>query len=230
MRLDRYLCQVTDLSRSEARSAIRAGRVCVDGVAVRQASRQVNMHTPVVLDEYALTPPLPRYFMLNKPAGVVCATEDPSHRTALDLFDIVRPERLHIAGRLDIDATGLVLVTDDGQWSHRITSPNKACGKTYRVVLAEALRDQDVMRIRQGINLHREAKPTRPARLQMLGGSQLRLTITEGKYHQVKRMFAAVGNRVLSLHRESIGALVLDENLASGAYRSLTPEEVEFFN
>jgi 16S rRNA pseudouridine516 synthase len=229
MRLDRYLSQVTDLSRSEARSAIRVGRVCIDGEAVRQASCQVDIHTPVMLDEHPLTPPLPRYFMLNKPAGVVCATEDPSHRTVLDLFHIVRPE-MHIAGRLDIDATGLVLVTDDGQWSHRITSPNKACGKTYRVVLADALRDQDAIRIQQGVHLHHEAKPTRPARLQMLGESLLRLTITEGKYHQVKRMFAAVGHRVLSLHRESIGALVLDQNLAAGAYRSLTPEEVEFFN
>ena len=229
MRLDRYLSQVTELSRSQARSAIRAGRVLVEGVAVNQPSRQVESQTAVVLDDLALRPPLPRYYMLNKPLGVVCATRDPSHRTVLDLLDTVGFGSLHIAGRLDIDASGLVLITDDGQWSHRITAPVRDCGKTYRVGLAEPLSEADAERLRQGVELRHESKPTRPAELQMLGESRLRLTITEGKYHQVKRMLAAVGNRVVSLHRESIGGLTLDEGLAEGEYRLLSQEEVALF-
>ncbi|MES9942336.1 MAG: 16S rRNA pseudouridine(516) synthase RsuA [Candidatus Thiodiazotropha sp. 6PLUC2] len=229
MRLDRYISQVTELSRSEVRSAIRAGRVSVDGSAIVQPAHQVAISASVLFDEQILAAPLPRYYMLNKPAGVVCATQDPSHRTVLDLLPQVRSDKLHIAGRLDIDSTGLVLITDDGQWSHRVTSPLKACGKTYRVELKSALSDADALQIEQGVTLHHEKKPTRPAVLQKLGETHLRLTITEGKYHQVKRMFAAVGNRVVALHRESIGALTLDEHLDPGAHRPLTPEEVDLF-
>ena len=229
MRLDRYLSQVTELSRSEARSAIRAGRVSVDGRAIVRPAHQVDTAAAVLFDEQTLATPLPRYYMLNKPAGVVCATQDSSHRTVLDLLGQDRYDNLHIAGRLDIDATGLVLITDDGQWSHRVTSPVKACGKTYRVELKSALSDADALQIEQGVTLHHEKKPTRPATLQMLSENHLCLTITEGKYHQVKRMFASVGNRVVALHRESIGALTLDKQLAPGAHRSLTAEEVDLF-
>lgn len=229
MRLDRYLSQVTELSRSEARSAIKSGRVWVDGVAVLQPAQHLDLPASVVFDAQVLDAPQPRYLMLNKPLGVVCATQDPSHRTVLDLLDLERLDKLHIAGRLDIDTTGLVLITDDGQWSHRITSPVRGCGKTYRVELNYPLSDADAMRIRQGVLLHQQQKPTRPASLQMLSETHLRLTISEGKYHQVKRMFAAVGNRVITLHRESIGALTLDQRLAPGEHRPLTPEELKLF-
>jgi 16S rRNA pseudouridine516 synthase len=229
MRLDRYLSQVTPLSRSDARSAIRAGRVHVDGVSMLCPAYQVDPGVEVIFDGQPLETPAPRYYMLNKPAGVVCASRDPSHRTVLALFDLVRPDRLHVAGRLDIDATGLVLVTDDGQWSHRITSPVKACGKTYLVTLKHELSDTAALQIEQGVVLHNEEKPTRPASLQKLDETHFRLSITEGRYHQVKRMFAAVGNRVVALHRLSIGPLVLDEQLAAGAYRPLTPDEINAF-
>jgi 16S rRNA pseudouridine516 synthase len=167
--------------------------------------------------------------MVNKPAGVVCATQDPSHRTILELLQLPRSETLHIAGRLDIDATGLVLITDDGQWSHRITSPARRCSKTYLVELKHPLKEAQAETIRQGVSLRNESKPTRPADLQLVDQIHLRLTITEGKYHQVKRMFAAVGNRVVGLHRESIGALSLDESLSMGDYRSLNPIEIGLF-
>ncbi|MEJ2622192.1 MAG: 16S rRNA pseudouridine(516) synthase RsuA [Candidatus Thiodiazotropha sp.] len=229
MRLDRYLSQITELSRSQSRQMIRVGRVSVDGLVVAQPAYQVEHSAQIRLDERLLESPLPRYYMVNKPAGVVCATQDPSHRTILDLLDLARPETLHIAGRLDIDATGLVLITDDGQWSHRITSPVRRCDKTYLVALKYPLEEAQAAAIRQGITLRSESKPTRPAVLQMVDETHLRLTITEGKYHQVKRMFAAVGNRVVGLHRQSIGSLILDENLSAGQYRALTQVEAKVF-
>jgi 16S rRNA pseudouridine516 synthase len=229
MRLDRYLSQVTELSRSQSRQMIRVGRVSVDGVVIAQPAYQVELNGQIRLDERLLDSPLPRYFMVNKPAGVVCATCDPSHRTILDLLDLARPETLHIAGRLDIDTTGLVLITDDGQWSHRITSPARDCDKTYLVTLKYPLKEAQATTIRQGVSLRSESKPTRPADLQLVDETHLRLSITEGKYHQVKRMFAAVGNRVVGLHRESIGPLALDKSLSAGQYRALTQVEIEIF-
>lgn len=229
MRLDRYLCQVTDLTRSQARTIIRGGRVSVDGAPVTQPARQVDTQAEVSLDQGLLAAPLPRYFMLNKPQGVVCATRDPSQRTVLDLFDEPRQGALHIAGRLDIDTSGLVLVTDDGRWSHRITAPSRHCAKTYHVTLAEPLTSAQALGLAGGILLKGEGKPTKPAIVEGLSPSELLLTITEGRYHQVKRMFAALGNRVVALHRVSIGGLSLDESLVPGAYRPLTALEIGLF-
>jgi 16S rRNA pseudouridine516 synthase len=229
MRLDRYLCQTTDLTRSQARSVIRGGRVSVAGAQITQPACQVGVQTEVTLDERLLVPPLPRYFMLNKPLGVVCATRDPSQRTVLDLFDVPKRSALHIAGRLDIDSSGLVLVTDDGQWSHRITAPSNHCPKVYHVTLAEPLTEEQAASVSAGLLLKGESKPTKPARVERVSARELRLTITEGRYHQVKRMFAALGNHVVALHRLSIGGLALDQSLAPGAYRPLSAEEIALF-
>ncbi|MEW8505837.1 MAG: 16S rRNA pseudouridine(516) synthase RsuA [Candidatus Thiodiazotropha sp.] len=229
MRLDRYLCETTELSRSQARSAIREGRVRVGGVPVTRPACRLEADAEVILDQCLLSPPRPRYFMLNKPLGVVCATRDPSQRTVLDLCDLPRQSRLHIAGRLDIDTSGLVLLTDDGQWSHRITAPSSLCRKCYLVTLAEPLGDAQVSRLTAGLRLRGESKPTKPAMVERLTAAELRLTITEGRYHQVKRMFAALGNRVVALHRESIGELSLDQSLEPGDYRPLRPPEIALF-
>ncbi|MES9828346.1 MAG: pseudouridine synthase [Candidatus Thiodiazotropha sp.] len=229
MRLDRYLCQTTDLTRSQARSIIRGGRVSVGGAPVTQPASQVDMQAEVVLDDSLLPPPLPRYFMFNKPLGVVCATRDPSQRTVLDLFDVPKRNALHIAGRLDIDSTGLVLVTDDGQWSHRITAPSNHCPKTYHVTLAEPLTVEQASSVGAGLLLKGESRPTKPATIERVSELELHLTITEGRYHQVKRMFAALGNRVVALHRLSIGGLSLDQSLVPGGYRSLKRQEIELF-
>lgn len=226
IRLDRFLSNATALSRSQARKAIRAGRVRVNGELAKQADAGVGHSCQVCLDGMAVAPPLPRYFMLNKPQGVVCASEDPTHRTAIGLLDLPNPAGLHFAGRLDIDATGLLLITDDGQWSHGIVSPSRHCEKTYRVGLEWALEELDAQRLREGIMLRGEERETRPARLECISPQEWLITISEGRYHQVKRMFAALGNRVTGLHRESIGGLSLDPALKTGAYRSLTGEEV----
>jgi 16S rRNA pseudouridine516 synthase len=229
MRLDRYLCQVTDLTRSQARKVIRGGRVLVGKSAVKQPAQQVDDQADVILDGNCLPRPSPRYFMLNKPIGVVCATHDPSQRTVLDLLQEPNRDALHIAGRLDIDTTGLVLVTDNGHWSHRITAPSRHCGKTYHVTLAEPLSPEQESDICAGLLLKGERKPTKPASIERLSANEVLLTITEGKYHQVKRMFAAQGNRVESLHRLSIGGISLDEALAPGEYRPLFEQEIGLF-
>jgi 16S rRNA pseudouridine516 synthase len=166
--------------------------------------------------------------MLHKPAGCVCATADREHRTVLDLLGAERASGLHIAGRLDIDATGLVLLTDDGDWSHRLTSPRHSFPKTYRVTLDAPLGAQAAT-LRAGVALRNEPRRCAPAALEPLGDNRWRVTIREGKYHQVKRMFAAVGNHVVALHRERIGRVALDPRLAPGEFRALTPDEIASF-
>ena len=226
MRLDRYLSQNTDLSRSQARREIRRGRVTLDGGRVRDPAAAVPVGGRVSLDGAPVSARGPRYYMLHKPVGWVSVTRHERHPTVLDLLGDEPRAGLHAAGRLDLSASGLVLITDDGDWSHRLTSPRRQCPKRYRVSLAEPLTEAQATALRAGVVLRGETSPTRPARLEVLDAATLLLTLTEGRYHQVKRMCAAVGNRVQALHREAIGPLELDPGLAPGQWRALTPEEV----
>lgn len=226
LRLDRLLARVSGLGRAQAQRLIRAGEVRVDGKPVTDPGQHVDADTHL---EYAGTVPgtlRPRYFMLNKPAGVVCATHDRMHRTVLDLLDVPNKSGLHVAGRLDIDATGLVLITDDGEWSHRITAPRYKLPKSYRVLLNAALDSAAISALERGVQLRNEPKRCAPALIECHAGNEVRITIPEGKYHQVKRMCAAIGYRVLGLHRERIGPVVLDPKLDSAAYRELTGHEL----
>lgn len=227
MRLDKYLASVTDLSRSDAKRAIRDGFVAVEGRTVVEAQYEVAADARVALEGRMLRSALPRYFMLHKPEGYVCATKDRTHSTVLDLLHEDNIEALHIVGRLDVDTTGLVLITDDGQWSHRITAPKSDCDKTYLLRTAAPIAGDAIEQFARGLFLHEEKHRLKPARLDLIDSHNARLTISEGKYHQVKRMFGALGNAVVSLHRERIGAIVLDPALAEGEYRPLTPVEVE---
>lgn len=221
IRLDKLLCHATGITRSQAQKNIRRREVEVDGVAVRDPSLQVHEGNVVFWQGHEIRLSGPRYFMMNKPTGVVCATVDSQHSTVLDLLEETNLRGLHVAGRLDIDTTGLVLISDDGEWSHRITSPRRQCEKRYRVTLAEPLQTSLIEHFAAGIELKNEEEKTRPAVLTILAPTEAQLVITEGKYHQVKRMFAAVGNRVVTLHREAIGEIVLPDDLAVGEYRSL---------
>ena len=226
MRLDRLLSHAAGLTRSEAHRAVRAGRVAVDGAPVRDAAFKVGEGAAVTIDGVPVGPRGPRYLMLHKPAGCVCATSDGLHKTVLDLLPLVDRAGLHVVGRLDLDVTGLVLLTDDGDWSHRVTAPRRKCPKTYHADLADPIAEDALDALRHGVRLRGEDRDTRPAAVERLGAARVRITVTEGRYHQVKRMFAAVGNRVTALHRERIGPVGLDPALPPGAWRELTPDEV----
>ncbi len=227
MRLDKYLSNATDLSRSQAKKLIKDGRVRVDGVKITDASQHVQLQQSVLVEEALINTPGPRYFMLHKPHGYVCARRDRRHATVIDLLNESRTEQLHIAGRLDIDSTGLVLLTDDGRWSHRVTSPRKVCRKHYLVTLDRPLQKQDITTFAKGILLEGEKRKTRPAELIIQADRQAEVIITEGRFHQIKRMFAAIGNHVETLHRTQIGTIVLDSTLQAGNYRPLHQNEIE---
>ena len=226
MRLDQYLANSTGLSRKDAKRAIGTGRAQINGEPCKQAKQQVSEADDVWLDGEPVNLPGEHYLMMHKPEGVISATTDSAQPTALDLLPAALAARVHIAGRLDKDTTGLLLLTSDGQWSHQITSPRHQCPKTYRVTLAEALTDSARTQLEQGIVLKGESSPTQPAQVAVIRDDQIDLTIHEGRYHQVKRMLAAVGNRVVALHRHRIGPLVLDDTLQPGDYRELTANEV----
>ncbi|MBW4934703.1 16S rRNA pseudouridine(516) synthase RsuA [Marinobacter sp. F4206] len=226
VRLDQFIATSTALSRKDAKRAISSGRVQVDGNVCKTPNTKLPPEAEVTLDGQACTLPGERYLMLNKPAGVVSATRDSDHPTALDLLPRELSGNLHIAGRLDADTTGLLLLTTDGQWSHRITSPRVDCPKTYLVTLSDDLSEPAVRELQQGVSLRNDPQPTRPAGVRVLEPRLIELTLSEGRYHQVKRMLAAVGNHVEALHRLRIGAITLDSELEPGQFRALTPEEI----
>ncbi|WP_159268746.1 pseudouridine synthase [Zhongshania aliphaticivorans] len=226
LRLDRYLSSVTDYSRSDAKKLIKSGDIAVGGVVVTDVRYMVSSDVLVSLNGAALRHVGPRYLMLNKPIGYICAARDRRHSTVLDLLDEDNPERLHVAGRLDIDTTGLVLLTDDGSWSHAITSPHRKCWKSYYIETADVIDDRTIAHFARGVFLKDDKVRTLPGELTILADCSARLKICEGRYHQVKRMFGAEGNAVVRLHREAIGEIQLDPHLAEGEYRYLTETEV----
>lgn len=231
MRLDRYIANASGLSRRQVHRLIRTGDVLVNGTAARN-STAVAESDCVTLYGDAVTPAHHVYIALHKPSGYICATMDADHPTVLDLLghnqETFHPtEPLQVVGRLDIDTTGLVLVTTDGQWNHRVTSPNGNCHKTYEVSLAQAITQEDIHKLEQGVLLRSESKPTRPCVIRAHNPTQVTIELREGKYHQVKRMFAAMGNRVTQLHRSAIGAIQLDASLPAGSFRPLTAAEID---
>ena len=227
-RLDKLLADSGRFTRSEARGAIRAGRVTVDAAAVRKPEEKFDAeHVVIRVDGEAINCAAVRYFMLYKPAGVLSATDDPSCATVLDLLPPeLRRLGLFPVGRLDKDTTGLLLLTNDGDFAHRVISPKKHVPKRYRAALDGQPDAADVAAFAAGLVLA-DGTVCLPAKLELPEMNVGRITVYEGKYHQVKRMFAARGHTVLALHREQIGALPLDAGLQPGEYRELLPEETE---
>lgn len=207
---------------------IKSGRVTVNGSVEYDQGRKVKADDVILVNGATVSEEGEVYLALYKPAGVLCATEDDEDETVLDLVDGFTHKELHMAGRLDKDTTGLVLLTSDGQWSHRVTSPKFCCKKVYVLRTADPIPESVVEEFAKGIMLREELKATRPAHLELIGECEARLTITEGKYHQVKRMFGAVGNKVIELHRESVGRVTL-RDLEPGEYYELTEEEILSF-
>ncbi|OOF52082.1 16S rRNA pseudouridine(516) synthase [Rodentibacter genomosp. 1] len=227
MRLDKFIAENTGLTRSQASKAIRQSAVKINGEIEKNSARKISPEDGIYFEETRLTwLEGGQYLMLNKPQGCVCSNDDGDYPTIYQFFDYPLAGKLHSAGRLDVDTTGLVLLTDDGQWSHRITSPKHHCEKTYLVTLADPVEPHYERTFEEGILLRGEKTPTKPAKLEILDDYNVNLTISEGRYHQVKRMFAALGNKVVELHRWKIGEVVLDETLEEGEYRPLTQAEI----
>lgn len=228
-RLDKVLASAGIGSRKDVRRIIRSGRVSVSGERVDDPTRGIIPAEVVVAVDGTPIRTGPITVMLNKPSGLVTATKDPGHRTVLELFPPALARRLFPAGRLDKDTEGLLILTDDGQLCHRLISPNHGVEKEYVASLDGSLSPEVIERFAEGIVL-KDGYTTRPARLRAIDSGPpgiASVTIAEGKYHQVKRMFAANGLRVTSLKRLRIGALRLPEELPSGKYRHLTPAEVD---
>jgi len=230
MRLDKYLCSSTEYTRAMAKRAIGKGQVTINDQTVTNPATKVDDQAIVTLGGQTISIVGNRYILLHKPVDFICSTVDESHPSVINLVDVEKRQLLHIAGRLDADTTGLVLITDDGKWSHAITSPKRHCKKRYRAELSEAIEPpeqaQIIEQFKTGIQLNHEIGLTRPATLEFVSPFEVLLTINEGKYHQVKRMFAAIGNKVVELHREAIGAIELGD-LELGDWRHLTEQEVK---
>ena len=226
IRLDKYISNATDLSRSEVKRLIKYGEVTVDNDPVTNSAQKVTGSEDICIEGSTISMAKNRYFMLHKPTGVVSATKDNNNRTALELIYEHRSAELQIAGRLDIDTTGLLLVTDDGQWNHKLTSPRSNCQKIYEVKLGIPITPDYQDKLAKGVWLEGEKHPCLPATLKVIDDRTVVLSIAEGKYHQVKRMFAALGNHVEALHRTQVGGIILDEDLEPGDYRPLTEQEV----
>ncbi|WP_448652498.1 16S rRNA pseudouridine(516) synthase [Pseudomonas fluorescens] len=227
MRVDRFLSNLPRFNRQQVRLLLVERRVTVDGVAVSDPHHEVREFSRVCVDDEVLQVGKPaRYFMLHKPQGCVSATTDPQHPTVLDLLDEPDKGELHIAGRLDFNTTGLMLITNDGQWSRRLTQPQTKLPKVYRVETEQVITPAYAVTFAAGLYFAFEDLTTQPAELELLGPRTARLSIVEGRYHQVKRMFGHFDNKVIGLHRERMGALVLDDLLAPGEYRALTENEI----
>lgn len=236
IRLDKYLADMGCGTRQEAKKLIRQGRVSVDGEAITKPEMKINEPKQIVcVDGKEIGYEAYEYYMLNKPAGVISATEDKYTETVVDLIKDKKRKDLFPAGRLDKDTEGLLLITNDGALAHRLLSPKKHVDKCYYAKVAGLVTEEDKRKFSEGINIGTTEEPemTMPAELQIISAhesekvSEIRLTIQEGKFHQVKRMFQAVDKEVVYLKRERMGTLVLDKTLAPGEYRPLTKKEIE---
>ena len=233
IRLDKYLADMGVGTRQEVKKYMKQGRVTIDGEIVKKPETKVDTDkSKVCFDGKEVAYAQYEYYMLNKPAGVISATEDSRCETVIDLIESKKRKDLFPVGRLDKDTEGLLLITNDGALAHRLLSPKKHVDKCYFARVQGKVTEEDVEAFSKGVNIgtSEEEEWTMPGELVIVNSdeiSEIRLTIQEGKFHQVKRMFAAVGKEVIYLKRERMGTLVLDESLALGEYRELTDEELK---
>ena len=227
MRLDRFISNSPAFNRSQARLLISQGQVVINGAQCREATFEVRIFDEVTVQGECLQKGIAaKYIMLNKPKGVVSATMHPEHPTVLDLIPEALRGDLHIAGRLDLTTTGLLILTNDGQWSRRLTNPGSTLGKRYLVETDKPILDEYIQTFAKGLYFAFEDLITLPAKLEILTPHTAYLTLHEGRYHQVKRMFGHFQNKVIALHREQMGPILLDKTLAPGEWRYLTPDEI----
>lgn len=227
MRLDKFLSDQGVASRKELKAIIRHGRVSVDGITVIKPETKIDSDVNrICVDGDHISYSKYRYFMLDKPCGILTATEDKKQKTVLELLSPeMRRMNLFPVGRLDKDTSGLLLLTNDGDFAHRVISPKFSVKKRYYAEVDGELTEEDEKAFKNGIEL-RDGLKCRPAELIRLGGKRCEVVLTEGKYHQVRRMLASVGKPVTLLRRLSIGTLELDKNLSEGEYRELNEKDL----
>lgn len=233
-RLDKILASQGTLSRRDVKEIVKKGRISVNGVVAKKSDIKIDIENDIVtLDGEALSLKEHIYIMLNKPQGIVSASESETDETVVDLVpDELYRKGLFPAGRLDKDTTGFVLITDDGDFAHKILSPKNHIFKTYLATLEHSLSQSDIQMLEKGITLA-DGTTLKEAKVEIIedGNNPLvQIMICEGKYHQVKRMFAAAGNKVVALHRSKMGNLELDKDLKPGECREITPEELKLLS
>ena len=232
-RLDRFISQQLNISRRDVRLMLAQKRICVDDCIAKNIEQIVDTFSVITVDNHVIQNNTPHYIMLNKPIGVVSATKDEQHKTVIDLlndsgnFTPQLVEELHIVGRLDLNSSGLLLLTNDSRLSSFLTSPDNKVIKKYRVTLANQLSKGYIDAFEKGMYFSFENITTKPAKLIIVSDNVAEVYLSEGRYHQIKRMFGRFRNPVVKLHRMSIGSLSLDESLSSGQSRQLSKEEVK---
>ena len=227
IRLDKFLCELNTGSRSQVKAYVRQGMVTVNGNPATSSDQKIDeLSDEILFRGKRLQYQRFVYYMLNKPAGVVSASRDDTQRTVVSLLGKNAREDLFPVGRLDKDVTGFLLLTNDGELAHRLLSPKRHVDKIYRAVLEHALTPEDIRSLESGLDIGEE-RPTLPAKVTVLEKEVILLTLREGKFHQVKRMLQAVGNRVTALQRIAFGGLCLDPCLQPGEYRELTGQELD---
>ena len=229
IRIDKYLCDMSIGSRSEIKEYIRKKLITVDGVVVTDPGMKISEDSAVTFKGEPLQYKQFRYYMLNKPQGVVSATKDNIDTTVMDLLKDVNTRDMFPVGRLDKDTEGLLIITNDGELSHRLLSPRSHVDKCYLVQLMHSITADDIKSLSKGVDIGDDTL-TLPAKVEAIAADRIYLTITEGRYHQVKRMLEAVGNKVVFLKRVSFGPLELDSDLAPGQYRELDDSEIIMLN
>ncbi|MEF9941066.1 MAG: pseudouridine synthase [Lachnospiraceae bacterium] len=229
IRLDKYLADMSIGTRTEVKDLIRKGMVTIDGIIVKRPEQKIELaQQQIAVQSHIVGYVEYEYYMLNKPAGVVSATCDKKETTVLDLITERKRKDLFPVGRLDKDTEGLLLITNDGNLAHQLLSPKKHVNKVYYAKIRGIVTKEDVVRFAQGLQIS-DREYTKPAILEIVKEapeSEIKLTIQEGKFHQVKRMFQVVDKEVLYLKRISMGTLQLDDTLSLGDYRPLTKEEL----
>ncbi len=227
VQLERFIKLKSRFSLRQVRDLILQGQVRVDGCTTTDTRHPVHAFTHVELEGQTLQKVTPRYIMLNKPQGMVSATSHPDHATVIDCIKEPYSVELHLAGRLDFNSTGLLVLSNDGQWSRKLTQPELKRAKTYLVTTEDPITTEYQKMFASGMYFKFEGISLQPASLDIISTHQARLTIYEGRYHQIKRMFGHFDNKVTSLHRESMGCICLDTSLKPGEYRHLSVAEVD---
>ncbi len=229
IRLDKYLCDMGIGTRSSVKELIRKGNIKVNDMVVKSSDYKIKDSDIVLLNDNQINYQKFYYYMLNKPAGYISATTDKKEKTVMDLLGEYNRKDLFPIGRLDKDTEGLLILSNDGELSHNLLSPKKHVSKTYLVSLEVPITDEDILNIEKGVDIG-EDKLTLPTNIEKINDTELYISITEGKYHQVKRMFSAVGNKVVYLKRVAMGKLKLDDTLAPGEFRPLSEQEINLLN